>query len=408
MPPAAFIASAGATPAIGGTGATSLTALVPSTVQPGDTLLFVVAANDLTTGDVSPSSLPAGWSVLGRLATATRVVNVLRRVATDTEPASHTIVTVGTTGLTIATGGVLLVYRGLDVGAAPVSGGIVDVAASIDFACPSLTLAAYSDLYLGIAMNATVATFTPPAGGTERFEALSNVALEVFEVLKEAIGATGTQTATISAPSNAPASSAAMTTACGGFGTWSAGWLCEDAATPLVGSFGSTNLVESAAGGSPVYQVPGPLGDKAVRVTVANTGWAAASTAFLDADSTMDICGAVVMRTLLPLSQTTTILSKTDFAGGPGFELLITTTAVTFNVDHTAPGNVTATATVPETLSSNEWFVVMFGMDRGAGTLRVAIRSLMSGSTSIGASQSLGGLGSISNAGAPFCLARGG
>src|SRR5262249_7878902 len=149
--------------------------------------------------------------------------------------------------------------------------------------------------------------------------------------------------------------------------------------------------------------------DKAVRVTVANTGWAAASTAFLDADSTMDICGAVVVRTLLPLSQTTTILSKTDFAGGPGFELSIASTVVTINVDHTTPGNVTATATVPDSiLSSNEWFVVMFGMDRGAGTLRVAIRSLISGSTSIGASQSLGGLGSVSNAGAPFRLARGG
>lgn len=198
MPPAAFIAASGATLSIGGTGATRLTALVPSTMQPGDALLFVIAANDRTTGDVAPTALPDGWNVLDRFATATRVVNVLRRIATDTEPPSHTIVMVGTTGAGIAVGGVLLVYRGLDSGAPRVDGGIVDVTAATAFPCPSLTLAAYSDLYLGIAMNTTVATFAPPAGATERFEALSNVELEVFELLREAAGATGTQTATAS------------------------------------------------------------------------------------------------------------------------------------------------------------------------------------------------------------------
>jgi len=199
MPPAGFIAAAGATLSIDGAGATRLTALVPSTVQPGDSLLFVIAANDLTTGDVAPSALPGGWSTLERLATATRVANVLRRVATDTEPASHTIATVGTTGAGIPVGGVLLVYRGLDTGAAQVGGAIVDVTASTAFPCPSLTLAAYSDLYLGIAMNTTVATYVPPAGATERFEAGTSVELEVFELLREATGATGTQTATASA-----------------------------------------------------------------------------------------------------------------------------------------------------------------------------------------------------------------
>jgi len=212
MPPAYFIAAAGATPSIGGTGATRLTVLLPSTVQPGDTLLFVVAANDLATGDVASSSLPAGWSVLGRLATATRVANVLRRIATDTEPPSHTIATVGTTGLTIAAGGVLLVYRGLDAGAARVDGGAVGVAAATAFACPSLTLAAYSDLYLGIAMTPAEATFAPPAGTTERFEASLNVELEVFELLQEATGATGPQTATASSAVSGFAAAIALRT----------------------------------------------------------------------------------------------------------------------------------------------------------------------------------------------------
>jgi hypothetical protein len=205
-----------------------------------------------------------------------------------------------------------------------------------------------------------------------------------------------------------PATAAQMTTACR-IGTWMAGWLCEDAASPLVGAFGGTNLPETTVGGSPAYRVAGPLGDKAVHVTVENTGWSAASTAFLDPTATMDICGVIVARIALPLSETTTLVSKTDFAGGPGFELFMSSTAITFNVDHTSPGNVAASATVPDTLlSSNEWFVAMFALDRSAGTMRVAIRSLASGSTSIGASQSIGVLGSVSNAGAPFRVSRGG
>ncbi len=204
-----------------------------------------------------------------------------------------------------------------------------------------------------------------------------------------------------------PTTAAQMTTACRG-GVWSAGWLCEDAASPLVAAFGGTNLPEAASGGSPVYQVAGPLGDKAVRVTVSNTGWQAASTAFLDPSATMDICGVVVMRTLLPLSVTTTFLSKTDFAGGPGFELTITNSVVTFNIDHTSPGNVTANATVPESLASNEWFAVMFAMDKAAGTMRVAIQSLITGAQSVSNSQAIGSLGSVSNASAAFRVARGG
>ena len=132
MPPAGFIAAVGATIVV--SGLSRLTALVPSTVKPGDTLLFVVAGDDITTGDVAPSSLPAGWSVLARLATATRVCNVLRRIATVTEPPSHTIATIGVTGLPIPIAGVLLVYRGLDAGAAVVDGGIVDVGFSTAYA----------------------------------------------------------------------------------------------------------------------------------------------------------------------------------------------------------------------------------------------------------------------------------
>lgn len=204
-----------------------------------------------------------------------------------------------------------------------------------------------------------------------------------------------------------PTTAAQMATACRG-GTWTAGWLCQDTATPLVAAFGGSNLNESAGGGSPVYQLPGPFGDKTVRVTVTNTGWSPASTSFLDVDNTKDLCGAVVMRTQLPLSVSTTILSKIDFAGGPGFVLSISSTAVSILADHSTPGNVIASATVPDgMLASNEWFVVMFAMDRGAGTMRIAIRSLISGASSVGASQSIAGVGSLTST-APFRLASAG
>lgn len=204
-----------------------------------------------------------------------------------------------------------------------------------------------------------------------------------------------------------PATAAAMAAACGG-GTWAAGWLCEDAASPLTGAFGGVNLPEDAAGGSPSYRLPGPLGDAAVRVSVSGTGFLAASSSFLDADNTKDVCGVIVMRTRLPLSTSTTILSKDDFVGGPGFDLTISPTQVLWSVDNSTPGSISASASVPDTaLTNNEWVAVMWALERGTNTMRVAIQSLASGALSVGASLSSATVGSLSNA-SPFRLARAG
>lgn len=201
MPPAAFIAAVAATFPVSGT--TGISVLVPSTTKPGDTLLVVVPGTSSAAGDVDVASLPAGWSVIGRFVSAgNKIVNVARRIATDAEPPSHLIPTVAAAN---NVGGVLLVYRGLDAGAALVAGGIADVTASTNFGCPSLALTSYSDLYLGIAFvsSASVAV-TAPAGTTERFDAAEappgfTDQLEVFELLQEATGATGTKTATTAA-----------------------------------------------------------------------------------------------------------------------------------------------------------------------------------------------------------------
>jgi hypothetical protein len=199
MPPATFIAATGATFPVSGT--TGISVLVPSTTKPGDTLLVIVPATSVAAGDVDAAHLPSGWSLFGRFVSAgSKVINVVRRIATDAEPASHLIPTIGVAS---NVGGVLLVYRGLDPNAAIVAGAISDITNSLGFTCPSLVLTSYSDLYLGVAFVATnITPFTPPAGTTARFDAGQappgfTDELGVFELLREATGATGTQVATI-------------------------------------------------------------------------------------------------------------------------------------------------------------------------------------------------------------------
>jgi hypothetical protein len=82
------------------------------------------------------------------------------------------------------------------------------VNASTAFACPSLTLTTYSDLYLGIAwVNGATVAVTAPASTTKRLDAAQSETpigasgeLAIFELLAEAVGSTGTQTAHTVAP----------------------------------------------------------------------------------------------------------------------------------------------------------------------------------------------------------------
>jgi hypothetical protein len=201
MPPAAFIAAATCSFSTSPTtGNAVLTFLTPATTKPGDTLLIAVMSIDSTDGAVDTSRMPSGWSVVATYGPTQlgQIATVVRRLATDTEPPSHAV---ALAGLAIA-GGALLVYRGLDGGAAVVDGGIADVDISPAFPCPSLTLTTYSDLYVGIAWvsNGSVPV-TPPSGTTERLDVAqapfgAPCELAAFELLKEATGPTGAQTAT--------------------------------------------------------------------------------------------------------------------------------------------------------------------------------------------------------------------
>jgi len=198
--PAAFIASAAVTYSSDPTsGATLLTALVPTATQEGDTLLFAVPSISSKNGDLDVTHLPPGWVIVARFVSpGSAIINIARRTATDLEPPAHTMQLKSA----VTAGGALLVYRGLDVGAAaPLGGGIVDVSSSANFDCPSLVLTSYSDLYLGFAFVASTSVqVTSPAGTVERFQAAQfpldiPLRFEIFELLREATGATGTQTA---------------------------------------------------------------------------------------------------------------------------------------------------------------------------------------------------------------------
>lgn len=94
----------------------------------------------------------------------------------------------------------LLVAREFEVGAASVEGS-ADVAASTNFACPSLVLPRYSELYVGVAVVTSAATaVTPPAGCVEHIERqVAGRTLAVFTYYHEANTATGAKTATTGA-----------------------------------------------------------------------------------------------------------------------------------------------------------------------------------------------------------------
>jgi hypothetical protein len=203
MPPAAFI---GSSPVVSSRTST-ITLLTPSVTRARDLMLAFAWSGETNDSNLTTGALPAGWSLVSRIDTATRQMAVLlARVATDSEPPSHTFSQVATgSGFPLVMG--ILVYRGLDAGALLVAASVLDIIAStVSFACPSLTLVTYSDLYLGfVADHASTATMTPPAAGAEHVDQQvtndGGAHFGEFDAHFEVVGATGTQTATLSVAS---------------------------------------------------------------------------------------------------------------------------------------------------------------------------------------------------------------
>lgn len=173
----------------------------------GDTQIAIVAqSGDL---DVDPASSDPSWELVARFVHATTDPTILvfrREVVEGATPP------IGVSASYAWKDQILLVYRGLDTGAAAVGASSVDVAASANFPAPSRLLTAYSDLYLGIAVVSSAAVaVTAPAGTTSRYaNAAGGRALAIFDHLAEAVGATGAKAATTAAPQSGVAASIAL------------------------------------------------------------------------------------------------------------------------------------------------------------------------------------------------------
>lgn len=191
-----------------------------------------------------------------------------------------------------------------------------------------------------------------------------------------------------------PTTAAIMSRACRG-GIWTAGYLCQDAGGGLAAAFGGANLSEVASGGSPAYGVPGPFGDRAVRISVANTGFQAPNSTFLDI-GTGDTCGAVVLRITAAQSLATYVCSKTNFSGGPGFTIQISADGhLTFEaIDSVGSHNaITAAGAV----MVGDWTAIMWALDKSTNRMRIGAQSLSSGVQVVGAELNIAGLGAMSN-----------
>lgn len=199
MPPVGFWASS-----TGVYAGSTVTFLVPTAAREQDVLLvaFVVLSG-------SPFVPPAGWDILSSDAIAGGVGMTLylcRHAVVANDPAQVAFTV--TTPLSPQPLALMLLYRSLDLAAPIVAHGLAGIlSAGTAFGAPSITLVTYSDLDLLVyyARDAAgTATFTMPAGATQRGPTLHGPgasqggSLAVGEFLQEAVGATGTKTATCS------------------------------------------------------------------------------------------------------------------------------------------------------------------------------------------------------------------
>jgi hypothetical protein len=202
MPPVLFVGVANApyTAQNASSNLAEFELVVPADAREGDTLVAVLAVSggqvDFANLDGAPLA-KSSWSVVDifDISSGTYMLFVLRHECTDDEPASYLLEALEAGGL--RGHGAVLAYRGL-APAAAVDANIAEVVASTNFACPGVTLAAYSDLFIGVAFaSGSQPTFTPPAGGVERFDSAGfpTRALSIFDYRHDAAGALAAQVA---------------------------------------------------------------------------------------------------------------------------------------------------------------------------------------------------------------------
>ncbi|NIZ92024.1 PKD domain-containing protein [Kineosporiaceae bacterium B12] len=189
----AFRAASGAA----NTATTSVSVDVPSGAVTGDLLVAAVSVRGAPT--LSP---PAGWSLvrLDSNGTTSRTAVYQHRLSAGDAP----LLTWRLSSAQAATLGVVA-YSGVS-SASPVDvdAGLVTSAAGRSIAAPSVTTTTAGDVVVGVFSSAVAATWTPPAGTTERVDVATStttykVSQSIVDLLRPVAGATGTWAATASA-----------------------------------------------------------------------------------------------------------------------------------------------------------------------------------------------------------------
>jgi len=192
-----------------------------------------------------------------------------------------------------------------------------------------------------------------------------------------------------------PASAAAMAAAVG-YGTWSAGWLCEEASGNLAAAFGSPSLTVS---GSPTYGVAGPTGDRAVQTTtdVSSQYWSGGDV--LNVTATDDVVLAGVSRIDIQPAASRIVYGKRGVAT-LYYNVQIGTGAggaLSFIVLDGSSNTATSTATNASHIGS--WFVWIAAWERGAVNQGRICTILQNGTATNGTATSAapGSLGTLLN-----------
>lgn len=185
-----------------------------------------------------------------------------------------------------------------------------------------------------------------------------------------------------------PQTAAQLTSALGGYGGWSAGWLCNEASGDLSPVFGSITLADS---GTPSYSNLGARGgsDKAIKLVGAADAFSGGDV--LDTGASNDLFIVWVGRWEAAASRD--FFHK--FAGAAGWVIYSPdTTSVRFLL-HDGVDQVTTDAAA---LPVGEHYVGIAALDRAAGTFRIGVQGLVSGTQTLSANTSAAAIGDMTNA----------
>lgn len=180
---------------------------------------------------------------------------------------------------------------------------------------------------------------------------------------------------------NQPRTATALQVALG-YGTATGGWLCEEASGNLAPTIGAVTLT---ANGTPTYLNAG-IGqgnDHAV-------GFGATS-AYFDGGANFDVgANDLLVAAIVKFSAatTSTIVSKAAAALASGWVVYFDGTNVLVSV---VDGGGTKTSFVTAASFLNEWCALLACVDRSTGKLRIGLRGLTSGTTSLGTETTVSG-----------------